>query len=100
MTSKDDAVQESEAQRDPENDPFACSLCGCYLGEAARVSGEDYCESCRHDDEQYVRCEACGDRLPEWRATGVDVSPPDEYYPEFIYFCPADAPEDDGGEEA
>lgn len=35
--------------RDPENDPFACSLCGCYLGERDRVAGENCCGDCRRE---------------------------------------------------
>jgi hypothetical protein len=57
------------------------------------------CDECRSQREaratSYVRCEDCGDRVPEARATGLDVSPPDEYYPEFIHFCPGCAPSDD-----
>jgi len=57
------------------------------------------CERCRsHRESQattFVRCEDCGDRVPESRATGMDVSPPDGYYPEFIHFCPGCAPTDD-----
>lgn len=32
---------------DPEDDPFACSLCGVYLGTVDRIEGHDYCEGCR-----------------------------------------------------
>lgn len=33
----------------PEDDPFACSLCGLYLSELQRVSGHDYCRDCRRE---------------------------------------------------
>ncbi|WEL29817.1 hypothetical protein [Haloferax volcanii] len=39
----------TDGGRDPADDPFACSICGCYLGEFDRVRGEDYCESCRRE---------------------------------------------------
>lgn len=32
--------------RDPEDDPFACSICGEPLGTVKRVEGEDYCDPC------------------------------------------------------
>lgn len=35
--------------RDPEDDPFACSLCGQPLGELKRVEGEDYCDACLNE---------------------------------------------------
>jgi len=80
-----------EYEQDPEHDPFACSRCGGYIGEAARIRGE-YCDDCQGDDQEYVPCHTCGDRVPLSRAAGVDVTPPDEYYPTFIYFCPTHAP--------
>lgn len=88
-------VDERE-QPAPEDDSFACSLCGCYLGERKRLQGDEYCDACQHDTEDAVVCETCGDRVPRSRATGVDVSSPDEYYPEYVYFCPTHAP--DSGE--
>jgi hypothetical protein len=39
----------STEQWDPENDPFACSLCGGYLNESQRVAGHDYCRDCRRE---------------------------------------------------
>lgn len=86
-----------------EDHPNACSRCGCYIGSAARIRGDDYCEDCQVDDQEYVPCEKCGDRVPQERATSVDVTPEDEYYPKFIHFCPAHAPDsgaEDGGEAA
>ena len=32
---------------DPEDDPFACSICGHYLVTVERVRGDDYCGSCK-----------------------------------------------------
>jgi len=94
-----DGGSNSESQPDPDDDPFACSLCGCYLGELTRVQGNDYCDACQHDTKEYVVCDTCGDRLPQSRATSVDVSPPDEYYPELIYYCPEHAPSTDDNED-
>lgn len=34
---------------DPDDDPFACSLCGHYLSSVERVEGHDYCRSCRRE---------------------------------------------------
>jgi len=36
-----------------------------------------------------VRCTACGRRAPEDHMEQIDVSAPDEYYPEFEYLCPS-----------
>lgn len=46
-----------------------------------------------YDDgyEEIVHCEHCGARVPMSRATSLDVSTADEYYPELIYFCPTHA---------
>lgn len=100
-----DGGHDPEDRPDPEDDPFACSKCGGYLGELERMNGS-YCESCKVETEPHVVCEECGDRLPQSRASNLDVSPDDEYYPEFIYFCPTHAPGTgdqelvtDGGEE-
>lgn len=91
MNENDTPESEVYQEQDPEHDPFACSRCGGYIGEAARIRGE-YCDDCKRDDREYVPCRTCGDRVPESRATSVDVTPADEYYPTFIYFCPTHAP--------
>lgn len=70
----------------PENDPWACSLCGCYIGQFAG----DYCEACERDlgiKPPMRRCVACGQRGPEEQMAPVDVSPPDDYYPTFEFLC-------------
>lgn len=92
-----DGGHDPEDRPDPEDDPFACSKCGGYLGELERMNGS-YCESCKVETEPHVVCEECGDRLPQSRASNLDVSPDDEYYPEFIYFCPTHAPGSDDQE--
>lgn len=77
-------------QRDPEDDPFACSLCGCYLGELKRVKGDDYCDACARDigaKPPLRRCLHCGREGPQEQMESVDVSPPDEYYPTIRYLC-------------
>lgn len=74
----------------PEDDPFACSLCGCYLGTAKRISGDDYCDACAREigaKPPLRRCEECGQRGPEEQMAAVDISADDEYYPEFVYLC-------------
>jgi len=72
---------------DPADDPRACSKCGTHIG----FGTDDYCEGCQRElgiKPPLRRCRRCGDRLPEEEMEAVDVSPPDEYYPEFEYFCP------------
>jgi hypothetical protein len=36
-----------------------------------------------------VQCERCGSYVPVRAAKQVDVSPPEEYYPETIHVCPS-----------
>lgn len=96
MSETERNCEDQSRDYNPANDPFACSICGCAIGEAKRIRGDEYCDGCKHDTEEYVRCETCGDRVPQPRATGVDVSLEDEYYPEFIYFCPTHAPSKEG----
>ena len=31
---------------DPADDPFACSGCGCAIGEYTRIRGPGYCQAC------------------------------------------------------
>ena len=38
----------SKERPDPEDDPFACSICGCYIGELKRIKGEP-CDACLAD---------------------------------------------------
>lgn len=88
----------------------SCADCGAH-GVPLRYKPEtpvseqprpSVCDQCRSQREaratNYVRCEDCGDRVSEARATGLDVSPPDEYYPEFIHVCPGCAPSNDTGQ--
>lgn len=37
------------AYPDPEDDPFACSICGAPLGELKRVEGEEHCDGCQRE---------------------------------------------------
>jgi hypothetical protein len=46
QTDDDSAESGRATPRDPENDPFACSICGQPLGELKRVEGEEYCDAC------------------------------------------------------
>lgn len=71
---------------DPEDDPSACSICGCYIGQ---FSG-DYCDGCARDvgvKPPLRRCVECGQRAPEEQMKAFDVSPPGEYYPTFEHLC-------------
>lgn len=78
------------ARPDPEDDPFACSLCGHYLGESRRVQGEDYCESCEREHGHrsgWQTCLECGHEAPGEQMEAVDISSQDEYYPSIRYLC-------------
>ena len=74
---------------------------GVSVNEQSRPSVCDRCRDFREEQAtHYVPCEECGDRVPSERAHSLDVTAEDEYYPEFIHFCPACATEtnDDDGE--
>ena len=84
-------------RRDPTEDPRACSLCGIHIG----LSGGDYCDGCAREIGVKLplrRCVHCGQRRPEEDMEPIDVSGPDEYYPEFEYLCPACPDSDQGGQ--
>lgn len=34
---------------DPEDDPFACSICGQPLATVTRIEGEEYCTACTRE---------------------------------------------------
>jgi len=79
---------------DPDEDPAACSLCGCHIGA---FSDSEYCDGCARDigvKAPLRRCVECGRRAPEADMHAVDVSPPDEYYPTFEHLCPSCASTD------
>lgn len=72
-------------QRDPTDDPKACSRCGVYTGLP-----DEYCDPCAREigtKPPIRQCSSCGRRAPEEDMTSIDVSPPDEYYPTFEYLC-------------
>jgi len=78
--------EEDAQRRDPMDNPTACSKCGVHIG----LSQDDYCESCAREvgaKPPLQRCLHCGDRLPQEQMESVDISGPDEYYPEIRYFC-------------
>jgi len=81
-------MPEGDTERpDPTEDPRACSRCGVHIGG---FSGDEYCDGCARElgvKPPMVRCMACGRRAPEDHMEGIDVSPPDEYYPEIEYLC-------------
>lgn len=73
-------------RRDPTEDPQACSRCGVYIG----ALGDDYCEPCAREygsKPPMRRCMGCGQDAPQEQMKTIDVSPPDEYYPEIEYLC-------------
>lgn len=57
MSDSDESVTATSAMRrpDPEDDPFACSLCGGYMSSRERLSESDCCDSCRreHGPDEY-----------------------------------------------
>lgn len=82
--------QQQADRPNPEEDPFACSLCGCALGTAKRISGEEYCDACQREHGMKPpmrRCLGCGQHAPEELMDTIDVSSEDEYYPEIRYLC-------------
>jgi hypothetical protein len=84
----DDAQSTDDAdRRDPADDLSACSKCGVHIGSF----GDEYCEPCAREigaKPPMERCMHCGQDLPRERAESVDISGPDEYYPEIRYLCP------------
>ena len=85
MTDNDTSTDGTE-RPDSEEDPFVCSICGCYIGQ---FSG-DYCDGCAREigvKPPLRACIECGQRAPEDQMKTIDVSPPNEYYPTFKYLC-------------
>ena len=93
------ATDGGQAERpDPEDDPFACSLCGEYLCSAKRVSGEEYCDSCQRElgaTSPLRRCLNCGREAAEKHMNTIDISPEDEHYPEMRHLCRDCSSDDD-----
>jgi len=88
-------VENRTEQRDPTEDPAACSKCGVHIG----AFGGDYCDPCAREIGEkppLERCMHCGQRAPRNHMETVDISTEDEYYPEIRYFCP----DCSGGESA
>lgn len=82
-------------QRDPTDDPAACSKCGVHIG----MGSDEYCDSCAREigtKPPMQQCLECGERAPEEQMETIDVSPEDEYYPEIRHLCR----ECSGGESA
>lgn len=44
-----DTSERATEQPDVEDDPFACTGCGCYISEHKRIRGEGYCDACLAD---------------------------------------------------
>jgi hypothetical protein len=88
---------------DPEDDPFVCSLCGVALGSGKRIAGDDYCDACQREHGMkppIVRCLDCGENAPQEQCESIDVSGPNEYYPDMRYLCPGCQRDDQDGDAA
>lgn len=73
-------------QRDPREDPRACSVCGVHIG----FFGGEYCDPCAREigaKPPLERCLHCGQRAPQEQMEPIDLSGEDEYYPEIRYLC-------------
>jgi len=71
---------------DPIEDPTACSKCGIHIG----MLDDEYCDSCVREigaKPPMERCLHCGRNAPQELMESVDISTPDEYYPEVRYLC-------------
>jgi hypothetical protein len=79
-------MSDEREQHDPADDPSACSLCGVHIG----FGGDNYCDPCAREigvKPPMEECLECGQRAPREAMDGIDVSPPDEYYPTMRYLC-------------
>ena len=75
-----------ENRPSPEEDPSACSLCGCHIG----LGKSDYCDPCAREigaKPPLRECLGCGRRGEQEHMAAVDISSPDEYYPTIRYLC-------------
>jgi len=84
-------------QRDPTDDPAACSKCGVHIG----AFGGEYCDPCAREigaKPPMERCMNCGQLAPQEQMEDIDVSPDDEYYPDMRYLCWDCAGGNDDGE--
>lgn len=83
----DNAGSDGKTQRDPADDPRACSRCGVYIG----FFGDEYCAPCARElgtKPPMEQCLECGQRAPQEEMDSIDVSASDEYYPQIRYLCP------------
>lgn len=97
LTQRELVADGGVRDRDPEDDPQACSWCGCHIG----LRSGDYCDPCAHElgEKPPLRfCEQCGRRYPEPQMMTLDVSTVGEYYPEFVYLCRGCSGDSEGGE--
>lgn len=77
---------EEPEPRDPSEDPAACSQCGVHIG----LFSDDYCDPCARDlgvKPPMERCMDCGQDAPREQMESIDVSGPEEYYPDIQYLC-------------
>jgi len=86
IVESDGGSWDNTDQRDPADDPRACSRCGVHIG----ALGSDYCDPCARelgDKPPLRRCVHCGQRGPQDQMNSFDVSSEDELYPEIRYLC-------------
>lgn len=79
-------MTDATEQRDPTEDPRACSRCGVHIG----LRSGDYCDPCAREigaKPPMRRCMGCGRDAPQEEMESIDVSAPDEYYPDIEYLC-------------
>lgn len=89
MTDDPPVERVAHDRPDPEDDPFACDICGHYLSELKRLRG-DLCYSCQREHQpshDMAYCMGCGRYASTDQMEAIDVTPPDEYYLKVEYLC-------------
>jgi hypothetical protein len=79
-------MNSQEESYDPADDPQACSKCGVHIG----LRNGDYCDGCEREmglKPPMTRCFGCHEQYPQEHMERIDLSDPDEYYPQFQYLC-------------
>ena len=83
----DGRLSDGSEQQDPTESPQMCSRCGVYIGG---FSSGEYCDPCAREigaKPPMQRCFGCGRDAPQEQMETIDLSDPDEYYPEIAYLC-------------
>jgi hypothetical protein len=79
-------MSSQEESYDPADDPKACSKCAVHIG----LWNGDYCDGCEREmglKPPMTRCFGCHELYPQEKMDRIDLSDPDEYYPQFQYLC-------------